>query len=256
MRLLHLGCFVLLVCCAEQHPVAKADLNSLAAAIPVVVPKLILEPPLGTVPHASLQTTEGYSDHSWSPSNESIFEYLRPVLKNSRKVARLSYRASCQNADFPHAVPRVLMERPPPGVIGLSAVKAIFQNDSNVVVTEEQDGIIRVRIGEVNDAILQTRISRVTFRGLSQYDGSESLDTLQWTPEMVATRQRLGIGMPPVHIIDMLGRIQPGWVHLPSEVSNATADQVLDQIARTFGGIVMYVACENSSEFNLYFVNG
>jgi hypothetical protein len=173
---------------------------------------------------------------------------LQPLLKSAGKVARISYAATCQSDD-PLRIPKVDMQEPPPSETGSAAVRAMFQNDKTVVVTEEPRGIIRIRIGESQDEILQTRISHLSLNLLDQYNAPFARDALLGNEDMGAAIKRLGLD-PLVFIYGYLAQSPaPGLPHLASSMTDVTADQVLDAIVATFKGIVLYGTCAQSHQF-------
>jgi len=260
LQLTLLSCVSALIGCASQDErgIQSDETLSRVSEIVAITPTDLesLEPPPGTVPHRSLQSSESGGGKSWTPQDEPVVAYLRPVLKSSGKAARLSYAGSCRPNDHPFRVPPIGMQSPPSSEVGVAAVRAIFQDNDNVAVTEDPEGLIRIRIGDVRDEILQTKISRLVLRGRTQYDGTLSTVALDNAPEMRAARERLGMGHPLVHITsDIRGTIPADWTHLPSLISDLTADQILDEIARTFGGIVLYGVCDNPNDIRLVFVD-
>jgi hypothetical protein len=195
-------------------------------------------------------------DTARAANDGPVIESLRGLLKTSKKVARVYYAGRCQSDDsYAVQLPNLDVQAPQSGETGLAAVRTMFRNDKNVVVTEGPTGIINIRIGEFADTVLQTRISRLNFTPLQQYNWAFAVDeALLNNDDMVSAIKSLGLTQP-VYIYGYLVIFPtPGWPHLPPSMSDVTADQVLDTVATTFSGIVLYGICPQSGLFSLNFV--
>jgi TonB family protein len=89
---------------------------------------------------------------------------------------------------------------------------------------------------------------------LEQYNPSLVIESLLGTPEVTAEEARLRLRVP-LSLYDM-PVVQPaeGRPHMPSILSNMTVDQILDSVAVTFHGIVVYGICPESSRRKMYTV--
>jgi hypothetical protein len=133
------------------------------------------------------------------------------------------------------------VQTPSKGRIGLAAVQEIFKNDKNVTVREEA-GIIRVWIGKVPTAILQTKLRFLTLDPIAQYNPSEAIIAMLNTREMQAAMRSLQLSPP---LLSAGSRTLPDkeLPHLPESVKDVTVDQLLDLIAKTWDGPVIYGVC-------------
>lgn len=202
-----------------------------------------------------------YSKDLWNPSQDPFVVALRPVLAAVGKGARISYAGLCQQNDSVR-IPQVSIQPPTPGTAGLVAVREILQNDKNVVATEDTPGIIRITIGDFSKSILQTRISLLTLTPFEQYNGFIAVSAMARTSEMAAALRPLGLRLYPTVITGLLrpppvglpASVTDPTPHLPPSMSDVTVDQVLDTVAATFKGIVLYGACEQSGEIYILFI--
>jgi hypothetical protein len=138
------------------------------------------------------------------------------------------------------------------GKSGLDAVRDIFLSQRNATVTEDHR-IIRVRIGQVPDTIVQTRMSPMTLDTLAQYNGALAIAAIVHNQNVQDAMHKRGLSVPTLPV-DMLlappNSIEP---HLSSAMKGVTMDQALDEVATTFKGIVFYGACRGIGRFEVSF---
>jgi hypothetical protein len=184
---------------------------------------------------------------------DEVLKRLFPLLSES--AGRLYYSADCP-AQNDESVPFPLTALQPNSKNGrgLRAVRELFKNDANVLITEEPSGIAKVRIGNVSDAVLQTKISLLTLTPTEQYNPSMVFGVINSTQEFKAAKRTMKI-RPALRVVsDLLVQPRKGYPHLPSALKNLTVDQLLDLVAKTFGGVVVYGACAQPSLFEVDFV--
>ena len=184
---------------------------------------------------------------------ESVLKYLRPALMATAGAGRIYYSTVCASQDGPFNNPLVFPDvkaGPATGqMIGITAVREIFKNDKNVKVLQDRSGIIRVMIGQVASDLLQTKIPAVSFKPEEQYNGELAISTILDSKEVEAVRQRLGIQLPDIIFSGSITVPEEGrtFPHLPPSLKNVTMDQALDEVAKAFGGIVIYESCTDSA---------
>jgi hypothetical protein len=122
----------------------------------------------------------------------------------------------------------------------------MFQNHKEITVAEES-GIIRIRIGNMPDAILRTRISLIKLKPMEQYNPDPAMAAIEETKEVKTAMRRLGFQSPVVVASGPLAVPEEEFLHLPTSIRNVTMDEALDLIAKTFKGIVIYGACARPS---------
>jgi hypothetical protein len=142
---------------------------------------------------------------------------------------------------------------PTAGQSALAGVRSVFLDPSEATVTQTEFGVIHIVIGEVNDRILRTRVSILALSPLEQYNPSLAIVALEHTPEMMlATRQ---FNIRQIVRMEEYGLRQPIATepHLPPLLRDMTADEILDKIALTFHGVVLYGACWQPPVFDINF---
>jgi hypothetical protein len=182
-----------------------------------------------------------------SRNADAVFDHLLPVVYLSDKPIRLYYRGECPStARDPVPFPLVKVQPAAKGKTGLAAVRDVFKHDRNVTVTEDSTGIIRIWVGRVPAAILKTKIPRLSLNRdpADQYNPSGVLQALMGTKEMDAAGDALGFLRPTT--LGYSGVVPDKRLrHLPGTLRNMSADQVLDEVAKTWVRriVVIYGAC-------------
>ncbi len=201
---------------------------------------------LGCVDKSSAQTSDATTREVSKRNLETVLKCLEPVI-SSGKAIRLYYRAACHpTTDFarddPVPFPSTRVHPAPQGKTELD--REIFQNEKNVIVTEEPAGIIRIRIGKVPTAILQTKLSSLTLDRLQQYNPRDAIAALENTREMEMATRSLGMA-EPVKLAGTVAEPQENLPHLPAVIKDVTVEQALDLVAKTWAGegIVIYGVC-------------
>jgi hypothetical protein len=141
----------------------------------------------------------------------------------------------------------VKVQPPSKGKTGAAAVREIFRNDKNVIVTEEPIGIIRIRIGKVPAAILHTKLSLLTLDEIGQYNPKEAIIAINNTKEMQTAMRSLGV-IPIWSASSARALPAKELPHLPATMRNVTVEQVLDLIAKAWDGPVIYGVCAGPTD--------
>jgi len=180
-------------------------------------------------------------------NEQAVLDALRPILKSMGAGARLNYHAICREINNEKTVlfPRVNVQPSSSGSASTAVVRQLFAPDDRVVVADGAAGLIRIRIGDVNAAFLQTKIANLRLNALQQYNPYFALGAIESTSEFQSAVEKLHIYDVPVVIGGLVVEPEPRLPHLPSVITNVTIDQVLDAIAKTFGGIVAYGECNS-----------
>lgn len=186
-------------------------------------------------------------------NSDAVFDYLLPVIYSSGKAVRLYFQSDCRAATDPSTsavpFPFIKVRRPSKGNTGLTAVREIFEKDRNVTVIEEPNGIIRIRIGKVRTEILQTKISRLILDPMRQYNPDEVFDGILETNEMQTAMRSLrfkSVYHPSSDRVDA----NEAYPHLPPALNDMTVEEILDQVAKTWAGlvVVIYGGCAEPAE--------
>ena len=218
-----------------------------------------------------------------------MLKQLVPVLLQSGKAGRIYYEADCPSGEpYGHnhyIFPKINVHEPSKDVSGLAAVRQIFQGDLNVEVTENPIGIIRVRIGNITDEILNTIISHLSFvpnggynhfqqlweriaqRDKSrekpiigppgEYDPRSAVDEIERSDEVQAAQHKLNLREGTGIIHHGVNPPDKGEPYLSASLDHVTLDGALDVVAQTFKGIVMYGSCAKQRPYYaVYFTGG
>lgn len=186
-----------------------------------------------------------------------VLTYLQAALESGRMSAVLYYRGVCRGQPMERvSFPPINVNKPLARERGLHAVREVFRSSKNVLVSETQPGVIKIRIGAVPDEILQANISRLTLRPAQQYDATSALYGLVNAADMRAAMRKerfraVPIYPPLVNLFKVPGTDAP---HLPSVMKDVTVDDVLQSVAKTFRGVVLLGACEAPRVFSIEMV--
>lgn len=190
---------------------------------------------------------QGGISYSASAHNEElVLDKLRLVLRSSGYTGRVYYAGRCAadgGGDFV-CFPAIKVHQPIGG--GFRAIESIFRGDSSVKVSKKLGGVVSIRIGKVPTAVLQTRLPMFRLSPLEQYNPDVAIEGLLNTPEVNAAMVRLRLHLPLTVSGQLMSLPAKGEPHLPNSMRGMTADQILDSIAATFHGIVVYGICPES----------
>lgn len=194
-------------------------------------------------------------------NEKALLKILWPVLKSSGKAARIYYPAVCPAGDIHQvnylvAFPHIDAQKPSADTTGLAAVREMFRNNQYASVAENRSGIISIRIGDVADEILKTKISVLRLEPLSQYNDQLAIGAIIGNRQVQDAMHNLGVSTPirPMNMI--VTEPAEGRVHLPASMSDLTMDQALDEVALTFKGVVLYGTCTRPNAFEITFSGG
>lgn len=181
--------------------------------------------------------------HNQSRANEdALIKPLQTALNTGGYVGRLYFQAACNpriseyDIRFPDFAARTPKGR------GVRAVRSVFSSSAPVTVIEDE-GIARITLGTVPRAILNTRIRRLTLTPIDQYNAIMAIAAIQSAPEFRAAMDELGVRTPVTTLSYPMQMPAPGLPHLPEILTDITVDRALDEVARTFGGVVLFGAC-------------
>lgn len=189
---------------------------------------------------------------------ETLLRYLKPILVEANRQARIYYAGECTKEDDYYWVsfPPVRVRPPSGSDKGLAAVKEVLRDEKSVKISEGADGIIRIVIGKPSVALLGTKISLLTFDPVQQYTESQALSRIEDSKEVGSALKRLGISRDGIPLrISLAVNPRDGAPHLPASMANLTMDQALDSVAKNFGNIVFYGSCAEPSLYTLYYVS-
>lgn len=204
--------------------------------------------PMGSSVAAS-PTPDSRSPRPDERNEERVLGYLRPALVGAKKAGRLYYVVPCKDPDhdFPVPFPDIRAQSPLNDRVGLGAVRDIFRDDKRVTVLETTDGIIKVNIGQVPAAILQTKIPLLRLKPLQQYNPTSAVFALTDTKAVQAAMRKLGL-QEAASVFSIPHNLPAKTApHLTTIIKDVTLDQALDIVAKTFGVVVVFGECTSDT---------
>ncbi len=228
-------------------------MNMRIVAFLIVVLACALCPPV----KAQRTSGRGVDSYFTSKRNEdAVLKYLRPALRAGGYVARIYYSGRCQlgsgGSDIGAFVSFPQIHVRPPHNLGVLAVKEMFRGDTDVAVFKEPHKIISISLGHPAMAILRTRVSVLKLARIAQYNPSLVIGAIESAREVRAAMARLRLRVPIVLSAQLIALPAKGLPHLPATMRNVTMDQVLDLVALTFKGIVVYGVCTQTQGGGMY----
>jgi hypothetical protein len=188
--------------------------------------------------------------------NEAL-NFLRSAFKRARTGGRVYYSADmCQGAYDDIPFPALRVNLPSTKQADLSTVQEMFADDPRVAVSRGPGGLIDIRIGEVPDEFLRTRIARIQFDPNEQYNEGLALDQIMHAKAVGKAVHRLHLGQPLRFVSILSSGPIPGEPHLPRAMKNVTLDEALDQVAQTFSGIIVFRYCADKRFYGVDFTGG
>ena len=180
----------------------------------------------------------------------ALRDALAPALI-ATGTARLYFVTQCSTRlifgheeSYPR-LPRLTLAPNSVHATNLEAVQEVFRNDKDAIVTEDRSGMIRITIGAVPAALLNTRIARLTFEPLARWNSMNAIEAIENASEVTAAMGRLNLEVARLGFIERLVT-PPGdnrLPHLPPSLQNVTMDEALDAVASVFRQLVTYGEC-------------
>ena len=214
----------------------------------VVTLALVLNADRLLQPQAS-QPTQPLNPSGSYPDERDIVKRLQAALSSTEYAVRLYFHGVCgADGGSDLQFPQVEVLAPEGNTHGVSAIREMFRNDKNVMISVEPSNIVRITIGPVYKPILDTRLSSVKLPTTAQFNPGGpggAIDVLESaTPVQEAMRENL-VHQEPAFYIGLEQPPSRKGHHLPSSMGNLSLDQALDAVAKAFPGIVVYGECEN-----------
>ena len=199
--------------------------------------------------------SDSYSLSDYQRDLARISGALRPVLTGGTTGVRLSYAATCAADTNLPPIPPVILNEAPQSSLGLSAGKEIFRRDQDVKVTGSTRGIVRIRIGNVPQKLLMTRIRELKLQSRDQYNPGLIIAALENSTEMGRSLDALDMRPSSVLHINQTQWPEPGIPHLSSVSRDITVDEVLDELAVVFKGVVVYGVCTDGPTPRRFYIS-
>jgi hypothetical protein len=186
----------------------------------------------------------------YESNTETFLRYLRPILKPLGGAARIYNAGTCNQKGKLSEFPLLNVQAPSAGIVGLPAVRQIFQNDKRVKVAQDRSGMIRIIIGEPPSPILQTRIRSIELLLDEPYMLWGAIWAIERSTEVKGAQnpgedawRKLGgdeviVASIQIPVPDEESTPLPS--RTPARMRDITLDEALDKVARAFGGIIIY----------------
>lgn len=178
---------------------------------------------------------------------EAVVGYLGLALAPGGEAARIYFHTSCGRGDSnPVPFPPIRVRPPLRGERGVEAVREMFQGDRDVRVVRARSGIVRIEIGDVYTRVLKTRLPSVRLSEVARYNPNGPAGAIIGIENAKAVRiamHKLRVRQASVFYEGLVSPPLKRLPHLPPLLKNATMDQMLDSVAETFRGVVIYGEC-------------
>jgi hypothetical protein len=142
----------------------------------------------------------------------------------------------------------------------VETLRAIFSSDTEMRVTRDPDGMVRMTEMDSPTDLLNVHISHIAFKweydgtGDVLYDPRHALWAILNTPEVRAFLKSHDIGAPFKFEEAHIGfQRSPDSPHISGELSNVTLSQALDYVLRTFPGFWVYENCHSTKKRRVVF---
>ncbi len=179
-------------------------------------------------------------------SEDAFLRYLRPTLRATGYAGRVHFSGTCETGGLEFVAFPEVDVHPPQSNTAVEAVREMFRGNEEIQVVEEPQKIISVTVGKPLTALLDTTISSFRIAPIAQYNPTLAIGAVENTEEVKAAMAKLGLRAPLLLSEQLLAKPSSRLSHLPAVVKNITFGQVLNSIAATFDGIVVYGTCVQS----------
>lgn len=189
-------------------------------------------------------------------NQDMLLRDLGPVLKATGGVGRLYVHSKCLGVSEDLLFfPRIAVKSGTKGEAGLASIRDVLARNKDVTVAERRPGLIGIWIGGVSNDLLRTRIHVLRLEDLQRYNSQDAIVAIISTREVQRKMRELRMEVSASVVHYPLSYPDPKLPHLPASITNLTMDEALDQVARTFGGVVIYEECAGQNASRLFSVH-
>ena len=190
-------------------------------------------------------------------AEKDIMRYVFPEMRRAGKFGRIYYNSFCDiSGQGRPPLPKLIISQTNSDDIGIGAIRKMLSQNKFVTVSEGRSGIIDIYLGIVSKKILDTRIGTVSLSRIGQYNPTVAIINFESTPEMRQSTNKAGISLSSNWLNVPVLPADDRYPHLPPSIADVAMDQALDEIAATFGGIVVYAACNEQHLYYTDFLGG
>jgi len=126
------------------------------------------------------------------------------------------------------------------GTANLASISDLFTKSKDVEVLQNRSGNIRILVGKVTNALLETKIGNVTFKPSERYNPQEAITPIMQSEQFQKKLRELVIEVPLTFDTGRSLDPDPSLPHLPSTMKNFTLSEALDRVGQTFNGVIIY----------------
>jgi hypothetical protein len=134
----------------------------------------------------------------------------------------------------------------------LAKVQELIGGNQQVSIRGQDNGIIRVKLGDVSSGVLQTGVGHITLDKYSSRDPWKAVDTINGLNEVNLSLAHLNTRHVYYCCGTLGGHPMPRVAQLGPEVDGVTVDTYLDQILSSFPGLIVYKECTRPSGLHLF----
>jgi len=140
----------------------------------------------------------------------------------------------------------------------LTKVSSLFAESNKMTVSRGRSGHLRIFVGDVNDELLTTKINRISFAPIERYNAIDAILAIMQTSDVQAKLSKLGVEQPVTVYPGARQEPNRRVPHLPVSLKNVTLEEALDQVAETFGCVIIYAGwtADGVSFFDVSFAHG
>jgi len=176
---------------------------------------------------------------------------LRSVVKSSGVSVWVEYRATCAASGSEHMPLDLTIhdDNKQGQADALSAVRDLMKGDKGVSVSQIRPGLIGVRSDDVWSSIFQAKLVDLKLEESDRYNPESAINAgiRASDASLRALRAEPAIRFGGLEALPSKGR-----PHLKASAKYATLGDLLDDVTRTFGGIVVYRECARSNGGHLF----
>jgi hypothetical protein len=189
-------------------------------------------------------------------NQDRLARELRPMLKASGGAGRLYVRSKClgQSGNLLF-FPRIDIKFGSNRKTGIAGIQGLLDNNKEVKIAERQPGLAGIWIGTVSNDLLSTRIHLIEFGPRQRYNYYDAIEAIVGAKEIQEKMRDLQMdeltSFASYPILDPDPRLRC----LPESMTNLTMDEALDQVARAFGGLVIYKECSGEKPMRIFSVD-
>jgi hypothetical protein len=188
-------------------------------------------------------------------NQDMLLRDLGPVLKAMGAAGRVYVRSKCLgDAEDVLFFPRIEVKSGAKGKAGSAAIQEALAKNKNVRVAERQPGVMGIWIGNVSNDLLRTRIHVLKLGPRQRYNYTDAIAAIIDTREVQTKMREARMEGVPEFAIYPIVTPDPKLPHLPASMTDVTVDEALDQVARTFRGLVIYWECKGQNPTRLFSV--